>query len=120
MTEETLAVLGREGVESRRQGAMKILQGAGSRLAQMRFEFGEHKFNGVEIGTVRRQVADANPLWRENPGDVLDLVGGEVIEADAKTPANFAGALPALPREDDPLSQILTQRPHNPLSIEEN
>src|ERR1035437_1022548 len=33
--------------------------------------------------------------------------------ADAKTPANFAGAFPALPRSDDPLSQILTQRPHN-------
>jgi len=33
--------------------------------------------------------------------------------ADAKTPANFAGAFPALPRGDDPLSQILTQRPHN-------
>jgi hypothetical protein len=33
--------------------------------------------------------------------------------ADAKTPANFAGAFPALPRGDDPLSQILTQRPHD-------
>jgi len=31
----------------------------------------------------------------------------------AKTPAKFAGAFPALPRGDDPLSQILTQRPHN-------
>src|SRR5208283_1411502 len=39
--------------------------------------------------------------------------------ADAKTPANFAGALPALPRGDDPLSQILTQRPHNSLFIKE-
>jgi hypothetical protein len=33
--------------------------------------------------------------------------------ADAKTLANFAGACPALPRGDNPLSQILTQRPHN-------
>jgi hypothetical protein len=33
--------------------------------------------------------------------------------ADAKTPANFARAFPALPRGDDPLSQILTQRPHD-------
>jgi hypothetical protein len=32
---------------------------------------------------------------------------------DTKTPANFAGACPAFPRGDDPLPQILTQRPHN-------
>jgi hypothetical protein len=37
--------------------------------------------------------------------------------ADAKTPANVAGAFPALPRGDDSLSQILTQRTHNPLFI---
>ena len=37
--------------------------------------------------------------------------------ADAKTPANVAGAFPALPRGDDPLSQILTQRTHNSLFI---
>jgi len=34
------------------------------------------------------------------------------FRADAKTPANFAGAFPVLPRSDDPRSQILTQRPH--------
>jgi hypothetical protein len=33
--------------------------------------------------------------------------------ADAKPPANVAGPFPAFPRSDDPLSQILTQRPHN-------
>ena len=37
--------------------------------------------------------------------------------ADAKTPANVAGPFPALPRGDDPLSQILTQRTHNSLFI---
>ncbi len=37
--------------------------------------------------------------------------------ADSKTPANFAGAFPAVPRGDDPLSQILTQRTHNSLFI---
>ena len=196
-----MAVLGGEGVESRRQGTMKIVQGAGRGLAQMRFEFGERQFNGVEVGAVRRQVADAPP-WgrriraaltsgrscsaarvvffmaqaellqpvpqsgdangnfqllktpslelaqsqiglRHNPtaqGSVMllqtgapittDLFGparaGETVllpkplhafAADAKTLAHFAGALPALPRQDDPLPQILTQRPHHPLSI---
>src|SRR5208282_3237331 len=36
---------------------------------------------------------------------------------DAKTFAHFAGALPAFPRGDNPPAQILTQRPHNALSI---
>jgi hypothetical protein len=31
---------------------------------------------------------------------------------DPKTPANFTGACSVLSRSDDPLSQILTQRPH--------
>jgi hypothetical protein len=33
--------------------------------------------------------------------------------ADAKTPANFTGALTMLPRRNDTMSQILTQWPHN-------
>ena len=84
-----MAVLGGEGVESRRQGTMKIVQGAGRGLAQMRFEFGERQFNGVEVGAVRRQVADAPSLGPENPGDVLDLVGGEVIEDERVAPAQL-------------------------------
>jgi hypothetical protein len=39
------------------------------------------------------------------------------LAADAKTPANFARTFPAFPRGDDPMSQILTQRPHNSLFI---
>jgi hypothetical protein len=46
----------------------------------MRFEFGEGQFNGVEIGAVRRQVADANPASRKQLADDLDFVGGEVVE----------------------------------------
>ena len=46
----------------------------------MRFEFGESQFNGIEIGAVRRQVADANPSSRKQLADVMDFVGGEVVE----------------------------------------
>jgi hypothetical protein len=46
----------------------------------MRFEFGERQFNGVEIGTVRRQVADAHPASPKQLADALDFVGGEVVE----------------------------------------
>jgi hypothetical protein len=38
--------------------------------------------------------------------------------ADTKTLANLPRAVPALPRGDDPLTQILTQRPHNSLFME--
>jgi hypothetical protein len=37
---------------------------------------------------------------------------------DTKTSANFAGALTASSRIDNPLAQILTQRPHKSLFIE--
>jgi len=59
---------------------MKFVQSAGGLLTQMRFEFGKSHFNGIEIGTVRRQVADAHLSIRKQPTDVLDCVSGKVIE----------------------------------------
>jgi hypothetical protein len=46
----------------------------------MRFEFGESQFNRIEIGAVRRQVANANASSREQLADVMDFVGGKVVE----------------------------------------
>ena len=40
--------------------------------------------------------------------------------ADPETPAHLAGPLSALTRGDDPLTQILAQRPHNPLFMEQD
>jgi len=94
MTKEAPAMLSREGVEGRRQGCVKILQGSGRRLAQVRLEFGKSQFNGVEIGAVRRQVTDIHSARREQPADVLDFVGGEVVED-----------------ERVPLAQLRTQHP---------
>jgi len=51
----------------------------------MRLEFGKCQFNGIEVGAVRRQVADANPSSREQPTDVLDFMGGEVVEDERVT-----------------------------------
>src|ERR1035441_7253919 len=59
---------------------MKVIQGAGGRLAQMCFEFGKSQFNGIEIGAVMRQVADANPSSRKQLADIMDFVSGEVVE----------------------------------------
>ena len=61
---------------------MEFIESACRRLAQMCFEFGKSQFNGVEIGTVGWQVADAHPLSREQLTDVLDFVGGKVVEDD--------------------------------------
>ena len=46
----------------------------------MRLEFGKCQFDGIEVGAVRRQEADANPSSREQPTDVLDFMGEEVVE----------------------------------------
>src|SRR5216684_524836 len=59
---------------------MKRIQVTGRRLAQMGLEFGKSQFNRIEVGAVRRQVTEANPASREQPGDVLDFVRGQVIE----------------------------------------
>jgi len=68
---------------------MKLVQSAGCLLTQMRFEFGESQFNGIEIWAVRRQVADTNPSSRKQPADVLDFVGGEVVEDERVTRAQL-------------------------------
>jgi len=68
---------------------MKILQGTGSGLTQMGFEFGEGQFNGIEIGTVRRQVAEANPASRKQPADIMDFVGGEIVKDERIAPAQL-------------------------------
>ena len=68
---------------------MKFVQSAGGLLTQMRFEFGKSHFNGIEIGAVRRQVADANPSSREQPTNILDFMGGEVVEDERVTLAQL-------------------------------
>lgn len=64
---------------------MKVFQGSCRRLAQVRFEFGKGLFNRIEVGTIRRQVADAHPASGEQRGDTLNFVGGEVIEDERVT-----------------------------------
>jgi len=87
MTEEAEAMVGRERTESRNQGGLEIIEGAGRRLAQVGFELSEGQFNRIEIGTVRWQVANIGSLSRNEFFDVLDLVGREVVEDDGVAPA---------------------------------
>jgi hypothetical protein len=82
-------MLSRERVKGYCQGCMKILQSAGSRLPQMRLEFGERQLNGIEIGAVRGQVAQTNPPSRKQPADIMDLVGGEIVKDERVTLAQL-------------------------------
>ena len=89
MTEEAGAVVGRERTESSNQGVLKVVESACRRLTQMGLQFGKSQFDGIEIGAVRRQIPDAGSPGRDQFGDVLDFVGGEVIEDDGVTLAQF-------------------------------
>jgi hypothetical protein len=55
----------------------------------MRFEFGKSLFNGIEVGAVWRQVAETNAAGRKQPADVLDFVGGKVVEDERVALAQF-------------------------------
>jgi len=46
----------------------------------MRFEFGESQFNGIEIRAIGWQVAKANSPSRKQLADIMDFVGGKVVE----------------------------------------
>lgn len=59
---------------------MQFDQGAGGGLSQVRFKFGEGLFNRVEIRAVRWQVANTDPVGREQRGDRLNFMGREVVK----------------------------------------
>jgi hypothetical protein len=80
MTEKCPAVMGRKGVEGRRQSAMERVQVPSRRLSQMGLELGKSHLNRVQIGAVRRQITEANSTSGKQPADVLDFVRGEVVE----------------------------------------
>jgi len=48
----------------------------------MGLEFGEGQIDGIEIGTVRRQVAHLGSTGSDLLADTSHLVGGEVVEDD--------------------------------------
>lgn len=61
MTKEALAMGGTERDEAARECVLQIIQVAGGTLPKVGFEFGEGHFDGIEIRTVRRQIADRGP-----------------------------------------------------------
>src|SRR5450631_3936673 len=82
MTKKALAMIRLERTESLDQGGLKLIEGAGRGPAQMGLEFGEGQLDGIEIGTVRRQVAHLGPTGGDQLPDARHLMGGEVVEDD--------------------------------------
>ncbi len=82
MTKESLAVSGAESGEALDQCGLEIGQVSGGRAAEMSLKFGEGHFDGIEIGTVGRQVAYARSLGCNQGRDVGNLVSRKVVEDD--------------------------------------
>ena len=80
MTKESTAVCGREGVQGIGEGCDQVFQGARRLPTQMRFEFGKGQFDGIEIRTVRRQVAKLDALGLERRRNALNFVRGEIVQ----------------------------------------
>ena len=82
MAEKCLAVRGSESAEAVGEGGLKFSERTCGGLPQLGLEFGEGHFDGIEIGAVRRKVADGGACGRDQLGDARDFVGGEVVEDD--------------------------------------
>ena len=57
MAKEPAAIGGREGIQRTGHGGEQLCHRPGGGLAQMSFEFGKGRFNGVKIRAIGRQIA---------------------------------------------------------------
>jgi hypothetical protein len=69
--------VGAEAAEALGQGVVEIIEGAGRRVTQVRFEFGKGLFDRVEIRAISGQVAHAGSARVDEFGHGGDLVSGE-------------------------------------------
>ena len=63
-------------------GVPQGIDGAGSGFTQQRLEFGEELFDGIEAGTVRRQIAQDGAGRFNGVRHTGDFVGGEIVQHD--------------------------------------
>ena len=82
MSEEVCAMSWEEKVQSGTQAVDQGVESAGGGSAQMRFEFSESQFDGIEVGTVRREVEQLRSGAFDGRGDLCSLVRGEVVGND--------------------------------------
>lgn len=68
------ALLRREEVERRRDERHYLVERAGARGPEECFQFGERLFDGIEVGTVRRQKTDRRGSSPRRSGHRRQLV----------------------------------------------
>ena len=72
----------RELIESHGDFAPESCDGAGRSFAQESFEFCEDLLDGIEIGTVGRQVAQTRACCFDGIADAGDFMAGQVVHDD--------------------------------------
>ena len=87
MTKKSFAVFAREGSGCVRNGFEEFVEGSRVVLSDNGFQLGESHLNGIEIGTISWQVAQARANALECFGNPRDFMAAEVV-ADH----NIAGA----------------------------
>ena len=71
-----------ESRESVSDGIVEVRDGSGRRGPKQSFQLGEDVFDRVEIGTVRRQVKEADTRCLDHLSEALHLVGVQVVHHD--------------------------------------
>jgi len=77
---EALAVGGGNRVKGRLGRQEQLLVGAGSLAAQDLFDLAPHRFDGVEVWRIRRQVHQPGADSFEGFTDSPDFVGGQIVQ----------------------------------------
>jgi hypothetical protein len=72
----------RTALEQASDRVPECIAGAGRCLAQQRFEFGEHFFDGIEVGAVGRKIQDAGADGDNGLSDAGNFMRGQIVEDD--------------------------------------
>ncbi len=82
MPDVVRTLAGHEEAERRRHQLANVVEGARTRRAQERLEFGEGEFDRIEVGTVGREKSQERPGLLNRHAHLGLLVGGEIVEHD--------------------------------------
>jgi hypothetical protein len=82
MSDVVRALVGHEKPQGRRHQLADVVERARTRGAQERLQFGEGEFDGIEVGTVRREKSQPRARLLNRHADGGLFVGGEIVEHD--------------------------------------
>ena len=82
ITDVVQAFLRREAFECVSDGLAEFVEGSLGGGSQEGFELGEDLLDGIEVGTVGREIEDSGSGLFDGLADALDFVGGEIVHDD--------------------------------------